>query len=59
VTQATHDPQWAEKHKTLASTESWNRSDYVVQQGWATMPWEHQGDPRVAEECATLLLQHS
>ena len=31
--QARHDPQWAEKHKTLQATDSWNRSDYVVEAG--------------------------
>jgi len=56
VIQATHDPKWAEKHKALQATDSWNRSDYVVKQGWATMPGEHEGDSRVAEECVTLLL---
>jgi hypothetical protein len=56
VIQATHDPNWAEKRKALQATDSWNRSDYVVKQGWATMPGEHEGDSRVAEECVTLLL---
>jgi len=59
VIQATHDPKWAEKHKALQATDSWSRSDYVVKEGWATMPGEHEGDSRVAEECVTLLLQHS
>ncbi|HWN13380.1 MAG TPA: hypothetical protein VNU02_05950 [Candidatus Dormibacteraeota bacterium] len=59
VTQATHDPQWAEKAKALKTTESWDRTDYVVKQGWATLPAEQQADPRVAEQCVTLLLQHS
>jgi hypothetical protein len=35
VNQATHDPQWAEKRKALGTTESWDRPDYVVKQGWA------------------------
>jgi hypothetical protein len=59
VTQATHDPQWAEKRKALKTTESWDRTDYVVKQGWATLPAEQQADPRVAEQCVTLLLQRS
>ena len=59
VNQATHDPQWAEKRKALGTTESWDRPDYVVKQGWATLPAEQQADPRVAEQCVTLLLQRS
>jgi hypothetical protein len=59
VTQAIHDPQWTEKRKALKTTESWDRTDYVVKQGWATLPAEQQADPRVAEQCVTLLLQRS
>lgn len=56
VAKATSDPQWAEKRNALAATGSWDRSDYVSKQGWATMPSEHQPDPQVAQECANLLL---
>jgi hypothetical protein len=59
VTQAIHDANWAEKHKVLEATDAWNRPDYVVKQGWATMPGEHEGDSRVAEECVTRLLKTS
>ena len=57
VAKATSDPQWADKRKKLAETQSWDRSDYVSQQGWATMPSEHEADSRVAQECASLLLK--
>jgi hypothetical protein len=56
VAQATQDPEWAEKRKTLAAARSWDRGDYVSKQGWATMPAEQQPDAQVARECATLLL---
>ena len=56
VARATHDPQWAEKRKALAATQVWDRSDYVSQQGWATMPPDKQADSRVAQECANRLL---
>jgi hypothetical protein len=57
VAKAKSDPQWAEKQKALGATQSWDRSDYVSKQGWATMPTEHEADSRVAAECATALLQ--
>jgi hypothetical protein len=57
VARATHDPQWAEKRKALAAAQAWDRSDYVSQQGWATMVPEKQADSRVAQECANRLLQ--
>lgn len=56
VANAKSDPQWAEKKKALVETRSWDRSDYVSKQGWATMPAEKQADPRVAQECATELV---
>jgi hypothetical protein len=56
VAKAMQDPEWAAKRKTLAETRSWDRSDYVSQQGWATMFAEKQADADVARECATLLL---
>ena len=57
VAKATGDPQWAEKRKTLAATQTWDRSDYVEKQGWATMPPEQKSDPQVAQECANLLVK--
>jgi hypothetical protein len=57
VARAKQDPQWAEKQKALAATGSWDRADYVSNQGWATMPTEPQADPQVAQQCATLLTE--
>lgn len=56
VAKAKQDPQWAEKQKTLASTSSWDRSDYVSQQGWATILPDKEADSRVARECANRLV---
>lgn len=56
VMKAKQDPQWAEKKKALNATGSWDRADYVTKQGWATLPSEHEADPRVAQECATELV---
>ena len=57
VVKATQDPQWAEKKKALDATGSWDRPDYVTKQGWATLPTEHEADPRVAQQCANLLAE--
>ncbi|HYB69313.1 MAG TPA: hypothetical protein VEH80_01510 [Candidatus Bathyarchaeia archaeon] len=53
--QARHDPSSAAKLKEMAGMDSWSRADYVIKQGWATMPGEHEADRRVAEQCVTLL----
>ena len=56
VAKAKQDPQWAEKKKALAAASSWDQADYVTKQGWATMPTEHESDPRVAQDCANQLV---
>lgn len=57
VAKAKQDPQWAEKQKALAATQVWDRSDYVSQQGWATIAPDKQADSRIAQECANRLAE--
>ena len=45
-----------QKLEELAKTDSWQRSEYVEKQGWATMPGEEKPDSKVASECARLLM---
>jgi hypothetical protein len=45
-----------QKLQELAKTDSWQRSEYVEKQGWATMPGEEKPDSKVASECARLLM---
>ena len=49
------DPDRAQKLKELNEAGSYQRSEYVQKQGWATMPGEAGPDGKVAEECAKLL----
>jgi hypothetical protein len=56
VTQFKQGAGLEQKLKELEKTDSWKRSEYVEQQGWATMPGEAKPDSKVAEECARLLL---
>ena len=44
------------KLKELEKTDSWQRSEYVEKQGWATMPGEEKPDSKVAAECTRLLV---
>ena len=46
-----------QKLKELKETDSWKRGDYVVKQGWATMPGEKESDSKVAKKCAELLVE--
>ena len=56
VTQFKRAPGKDQKLKELEKTDSWQRSEYVEKQGWATMPGEEKPDSKVASECARLLL---
>jgi len=56
VLQATRDPGKAQRLEALGKTDSWQRSEYVEKQGWATMPGEEKPDSKVAEECTRLLM---
>jgi hypothetical protein len=60
VAQFMQDPNKEERLKELKKRESWganNRSDYVQEQGWATMPGEKKPDTEVADECARRLVE--
>jgi len=56
VTQFKQGPGKEQKLQELAKTDSWQRSEYVEKQGWATMPGEEKPDSKVASECARLLM---
>ncbi len=59
VVQFNQDPEKDQKLKELEETDSWKRSDYVKEQGWATMPGEEEPDRKVADECTKQLMQTS
>jgi len=50
------DPTKDAKLKELKEMSSYEKSDYVKKQGWATMPGEQEPTSRVAEECSKLLM---
>ena len=57
VAQFLSDPNGPERLVELKKLDSWKRGDFVVAQGWATMPGEKEGDGRVAREVATRLME--
>ena len=59
VAQFKSEPQ-AEQTTHLAALQkenSWERSDYVERQGWATMPGSNKSNDEVAEACTSELLK--
>jgi hypothetical protein len=57
VGQYNQDPQKDQKLNELQDTSSYQRDDYVKEQGWATMPGEDKPDNKVADACAKLIVQ--
>ena len=57
VAQFDLDPGNQQKLVELQEKSSYQRDDYVKEQGWATMPGEEKADSKVAGACAELLVQ--
>ena len=56
VAQYDQDSGKALKIQELKAASAYQRSNYVEDQGWATMPGEERPDRGVAEACAELLV---
>ena len=46
------DADKATKLAALKKVDSWSRGEFVVKQGWATMPGAKDADSSVARSCA-------
>jgi hypothetical protein len=57
VGQFNQDPGKEQKLQELKDTSSYQRDDYVIKQGWATMFGEAKPDSKVADMCAKLIVQ--
>ena len=57
VLQFNQDPDKAQKLIGFNEARTYQRDDYVKEQGWATMPGEDKPDRQVADACAKLLVQ--
>lgn len=50
------DSESEAKLKALKEESDWNQADYVVKQGWATMPGHDIPENRIAKACANQIL---
>ena len=57
VYQFNQDPEKDQKLTELKELSSRQRSEYVTEQGWATMPGAEEPDSDVARECASQLIE--
>jgi hypothetical protein len=58
VAQFNKDPEKDKKLKEFKEIDSWNRDQYVKDQGWATMPFEKEPDSSVADRCSVLIAKN-
>jgi len=56
VAQFDADAEKDRKFKELEAKNRWDREKYVVEQGWATMPYEKEPDSKVAQLCVEQIL---
>jgi hypothetical protein len=59
VLQFNQDPDKAQKLIGFNEARTYQRDDFVKEQGWATMPGEEKPDNKVADACAKLLVPSS
>jgi hypothetical protein len=57
VSQFDQDPAKVQKLQSLKEVSTYQRTSYVTDQGWATMPGEEKADSKVASACADRLAQ--
>jgi len=57
VAQFDQDLGKTQKLRELEAVKTYERDDYVKEQGWATMPGEEKPDAKVADACAKLITQ--
>ena len=53
--QSKHDPQLAAKLAELKTISTYNRGDFIMKAGWATMPGTADANRQVANACADKL----
>ncbi len=59
VAQFKQDLERDKKLKKIKEIDSWDRKQYVKDQGWATMPFEKKPDNRVADRCSELIANNT
>jgi hypothetical protein len=57
IGQFDQDSQKDQKLAELQDLRSYQRRDFVEEQGWATMPGEEEVNSKVADGCAKLIVQ--
>ena len=59
VARFNEDTERETKLEALKKVNSWNQEDFVVEQGWTTMPGNEKPETKIAQECARQILATS
>ena len=59
VAQFEQDPNKAEDLQKLKAQSTWARSDFIEEQGWATMPGSQSANTNISDECAEKIMATS
>ena len=54
-----HDTDHDAKLAALKQKSSWSRSDFVMEQGWATMPGSEKPEPSIAQKCVDRIMANA
>lgn len=54
-----HDAEREAKLATLKEKSSWSQDDFVMEQGWATMPGSEKPERDIAQECVNRILANA
>lgn len=55
--QYNQDPEKEAKLRSISDLYNWEKEKFIIDQGWATMPFEEEADSGVAAQCSKLIMQ--
>ena len=59
VGQFNQDPEKDKKLLELKAVDRWKADQYVIDQGWAMIPFEKDVDSSIAARCSDFILEHN
>ncbi|MBU2514578.1 hypothetical protein KJ966_24910 [bacterium] len=58
VAQFNQDLEKEKKLVEFRNIDFWKKEQYIMDQGWATMPFEAEPDTQIADSCSTSLMKN-
>lgn len=51
------DPEKEQKYQEMVGMSFWEKTGYIEEQGWSTIPFESESDNQVARKCSSLIME--